>query len=127
MKTTLRISIIILALLGFIGVSKISYIHYIGEESCPMIGILPACYLIFIAYAMVVVSMFPKIKKAKTVFIIGWLPIIVLALIGTVGEITQSMQCPRMDSGFPKCYLSAVFSIIIGILAWLFFNGRSSR
>jgi hypothetical protein len=122
MKMALRISITVLAILGFIGVSKISYVHAIGESSCPMLGTLPACYLIFFAYGLIIISMLPKITKAKMIFTIGWLPVIVLALMGTVGELTQTMSCPHTETGIPKCYFSAAFSAVIGILAFFHFK-----
>lgn len=121
MQLILRIGIILLGIIGFIGVTNISYVHWSGESSCPMLGVVPACYVIFVAYAMVVVSMFLK-DNAKKIFLIFWLPIIVLALIGSVGELTNLMQCPHTADGTPKCYFSALFSGMIGVLAWFYFK-----
>ena len=121
MKNILRISIIILGLIGFVGVSKISYEHFHGN-SCPMLGMIPACYVIFVGYAMIIISMIPKINRAGLIFIIGWTPVIVLALMGTVGEWTHTVQCPRTASGNPACYFSAGYSTLIGVLAYWFFK-----
>lgn len=122
MKNILHLSIIILGTIGFFGVTQISYVHAIGQESCPMLGSIPACYVIFVGYAMVIASMIPNISKARMIFLIGWTPVIVLALMGTVGELTQTMQCPHTEKGTPKCYFSAAYSAIIGVLAWFFFK-----
>jgi len=121
MKLALRIGIIILATIGFAGVTNISYAHWIGESSCPMIGIIPACYIIFIAYGMVIVSMFLK-KNAKKIFLIFWLPIILLAVVGSIGELTNLAQCPHTQEGIPKCYFSALFSGVIGVMSWFYFK-----
>lgn len=121
MKKILSFSIIILGIIGFWGVSKISYLHATGEP-CPMLGVLPACYVIFIGYAMIIISMLPKVSKPKTVFLIGWIPVIVIALIGIIGELTQTMQCAQSETGIPKCFYSAGFSAIIGVLGYLFFK-----
>jgi len=122
MKNILRFSVIILGAVGFLGVTQISYVHAIGQESCPILGSIPACYLIFIGYAMVIASMLPKISRARMIFLIGWTPVIVLALMGTVGELTQTMSCPHTEAGTPKCYFSAAYSAVIGVLAYLFFK-----
>ncbi len=76
---------------------------------------------------MVVISMFLSADKQKKIFIIFWLPIIVLALIGSIGELTNSMQCPRTEAGTPKCYFSAIYSAIIGVLAWFYFVRKDSK
>ena len=123
-KNILSLSIVILGLIGFWGVSKISYLHFSGHESCPMLGMLPACYIVFLGYFMIVLSMLPRIPRSKMIFIIGWLPVIILALVGTAGEVTQTMSCPHTNTGIPKCYFSAVFSAAIGILAFFHFKTR---
>lgn len=122
MKQFLKAGIVLLGILGFIGVTKISLLHWTEASSCPMLGIFPACYIIFIAYAMVVLSMFFPYVKQKKVFLFSWLPIIILALMGSVGEITGLASCPHTESGIPKCYFSAMLSMVIGLLAWFYFK-----
>lgn len=121
MKALLHIGIIILAAIGFAGVANISYMHLTGESLCPILGVIPACYVIFVAYGMVIISMFLK-ENAKKVFFIFWLPIILLALLGSIGELTNLAQCPHTQEGTPKCYFSALFSGIIGVMAWFYFK-----
>ena len=100
-----RTSIILLASIGVLGVGRISINHWTGEASCPMIGPLPACYII----------------------LIGWVPVITLALIGVVGELTDVIQCPQLENGLPQCYLSAVLALILGLIAWLLFRIQSAN
>ena len=122
MRKYLRFGIILLGVLGFIGVTKISYQHWIGASSCPMLGAIPACYVIFVAYAMVVISMFLPMRRQKKVFIFFWLPIIILALLGSAGELTGLAECPHTETDIPKCYFSAMLSALIGFFAWFYFK-----
>ena len=123
MKTVfLRTAIVLLASIGVLGVGRISVIHWMGEASCPMISSLPACYIILIAYILIVLSMYPRLQKALFVFLIGWVPVITLALSGVVGELTGTLQCPHLENGIPQCFISATFALIIGLLAWPLFK-----
>ena len=122
-----RTAILVLAGIGVLGVGRISISHWTGEESCPVIGPLPACYIILIAYSLIVLSMYPRLRQAPLVFLIGWVPVIALALTGVVGELTGVLQCPHLDNGIPQCYLSAVFALIIGLLAWFLFKTQATK
>jgi hypothetical protein len=90
----IRITIIALVALGFWGVGGISFTHWAGETPCPTIGLIPACYIIFVGYGLVLLSMYPNLKKSLGVFLIGWVPVITLALVGVIGEITSTLHCP---------------------------------
>ena len=117
-----RTGIFLLASIGALGVGRISVIHWTGEASCPMISSLPACYIILIAYSLIVLSMYPRLQKAVGVFLVGWVPVITLALAGVVGELTDILRCPHLENGIPQCFISAAFGLTIGLLAWLLFK-----
>ena len=117
-----RTSIILLASIGVLGVGRISINHWTGEASCPMIGPLPACYIILIGYSLIVLSMYPHVQKALVLFLIGWAPVMLLALTGVVGELTGVLQCPHLEIGIPQCYISAALALIIGLIARLLFK-----
>ena len=117
-----RTAIILLASIGVLGVGRISIIHWTGEASCPMIGSLPACYIILIGYSLIVLSMYPHVQKALVLFLIGWAPVMLLALTGVVGELIGVLQCPHLEIGIPQCYISAALALIIGLIAWLLFK-----
>ena len=122
-----RTAIVVLASIGVLGVGRISVIHWTGEAFCPTISSLPACYIILIAYSLIVLSMYPRLQKAAGVFLVGWVPVITLALAGVVGELTNSLQCPRLENGIPQCFISAAFGLIIGLLAWLLFKIEAAK
>lgn len=117
-----RTGIFLLASIGALGVGRISVIHWTGEASCPMISSLPACYIILIAYSLIVLSMYPRLQRAPIVFLVGWVPVTTLALSGVVGELTGLLQCPHLENGIPQCFISAILALIIGLLAWPLFK-----
>jgi len=116
----IRLAIIALAALGLGGVGGISFAHWVDETPCPIIGLIPACYIIFLGYGLILLSMLPNLKTSLVMFLFGWVPVITLALIGVIGEITSTLHCPPSEIGIPKCYFSAVLSLAIGILYWRF-------
>jgi hypothetical protein len=122
-----RTVIILLASIGVLGVGRISIIHWTGEASCPRIGPLPACYIILIGYSLIVLSMYPRLQQAFLLFLVGWVPVILLALTGVVGELTDILQCPHLENGIPQCYLSAALALIIGLIAWLLFKIQAAN
>jgi len=122
-----RTAIVLLASIGVMGVGRISIIHWTGEASCPMLGSLPACYIILIGYSFVVFSMYPHLQKASVLFLIGWIPVVILALTGVVGELTDVLQCPHLENGTPQCYLSAALALFIGLLTWLLFKIQAAN
>ncbi|MEE8254794.1 MAG: hypothetical protein V3S58_04225 [Nitrosomonadaceae bacterium] len=122
-----RTAIVLLASIGVLGVGRISISHWTGEASCPMIGSLPACYIILIGYSLIVLSMYPRLQKAFVLFLIGWVPVAMLALTGVVGELTDVLQCPHLENGIPQCYLSAALALFIGLLTWLLFKIQAAN
>jgi hypothetical protein len=92
-----------------------------------MISSLPACYVILIAYSLIVLSMYPRLQKALLVFLIGWVPVTILALTGALGELTGMLQCPHLENGIPQCFISAAFALTIGLLAWFLFKTEAVK
>jgi len=116
--TVIRIIVIALAALGFLGVGGISHDHWHHVAPCPMIGPIPACYIILVGYGLIFLSMFVKRTSSLRVFVVGWTAVIILALLGVLGELTATLSCPSSEIGIPKCYFSAALSIVIGLLYW---------
>ena len=120
----IRIVIIALGTLGLWGVSGIAVAHWVGETPCPTIGLIPACYIILIGYGLILLSTFPHAKKSLVLFLIGWVPVVTLALVGVIGEITSMLHCPHAEIGIPKCYFSAALGLVIGLLYWPFYKAQ---
>ena len=114
MNKVLRIIIVALAGLGFWGAASISYIHWTGSESCPMLKVIPACYVVLAGYSLILLESLITWDRYFKLFLIGWTPVILLACLGVYGELSGTFQCPRTASGIPKCYFSAAFGAVIG-------------
>ena len=77
-----------------------------GLETCPMLGPVPACYLVFVGYIAIGVSVVLEPLRSGWVFLSGWLPVFLFALFGTSMELLGQPTCPRSDSGVPLCFFS---------------------
>ncbi|WP_340692431.1 hypothetical protein [Hyphomonas sp.] len=51
-------------------------------------------------------------------FLVGWLPVTMLALLATILEIDSGHVCPRAFGFLPQCFLSLFLSILIGAV-WM--------
>lgn len=106
-----------LALYGAYAAFGVSHVHRIGVEACPTIGPVPACYLVLAGYLAMLLAM---VRPTKWLFLIGWLPVFLLASAGVAGEIlSDSPVCPQTESGIPKCYFSFGISLVLGLLGWM--------
>lgn len=107
----LRVLIAGLAIIGLIGVFPVSYAELTNGGSCPHLGPIPACHIVSIAYSVIfAISVYPKLWSSK-IFIIPWLVIFSLALIGTSLEVLGMEACPKTAGGIPKCYFSLALAI----------------
>jgi len=120
----IRLIIIILGLFGTYASFGISEAHMSGVEDCPTIGFIPACYVVLLGYFSMVLSV---IRPTKYLFLVGWLPVFLLASIGVSAEIlSETPVCPRSNNGIPQCYFSFAMSAIIGVMGLIFFNRKIS-
>jgi len=120
----LKIVIAGLALYGLISVFGISRLHFNGCEDCPKIGPIPACYVVLLGYTAMLVS---ALKPMKLLFLIGWLPVFLLAASGVGAEILSDVPvCPQTEGGIPECYFSFALSVILGLLAVVYFAGKKN-
>ncbi len=113
-----QIVLIGLSALGTYGGGALSLGHMQTGETCPMLGALPACYIVFIGYALILCfAVFPH-KVRSSVFYIGWTPIAGLATMGVILELIRGETCPPGPAGIPQCFLS----LALAIMCWLCFK-----
>ena len=108
---------IILAIggLGFWGATSLSIKEWGTAGSCPNIGI-PACYLVAIAYFLILVSCIDHNKKLfRRLFYAGVGVVMGLAIGGSVMQVTGMGECPKSSGGFPMCYISLMMSVSIAV------------
>lgn len=118
-----RLAIILLSAYAIISVSPIVHLHWTGKVACPTIGIIPACYLVLVAYSGILLSVvLPLVIKSftqsKLLFLVSWIVVSGFALMGIFGEVTNLWHCPKTATGIPKCFFSAGLALIIGVLYW---------
>jgi hypothetical protein len=116
------IKIVLLALLsiGLYGALSVSYLTVSGIAPCPSVVYIPACYVVTVGYfLMLVATLFHQKYTAKWLFIIGWAPVILLALVGSMLELNQGNVCPKSSTGIPLCYVSLSFALVVAMLYWL--------
>lgn len=96
------------------GIIPISLTHFGTGAGCPMIGPLPACYVVTLAYGAMTVAGIIWWRVALWVFLVGAVPVISLAVVGTVSELSGVPTCPRSAAGMPLCYAS--LAVGLGLL-----------
>jgi len=121
-----RILLTLTAGVGAIAGLVLSVQHLQTGETCPQLGSVPACYLVFAGYVLVLTSAWLPIRRAAWAFWMGWTPIASLASAGTVFELVEGNVCPRTDSGIPQCFISLGIAIALLVL-WLALDQHSKR
>ena len=123
----LRISdILLLALLavGFVGALKVSYENMTGQP-CPHIILIPICYVVLVAYGLMIVStLISPIKLKHYLFCAGWGTAFLIALVGSVSELLAGGGvCPTSGGSvrgatgsIPLCYASLAMLIVILVI-----------
>ena len=99
---------------------RLSYLHFLSGEACPILKVVPACYIAFAGYvAMAVALVIPSVSGAQAPSWLFWVGLAVaggLALMGSAFELIQGDVCPKGFGWLPMCYVSLAFSVIIGVL-----------
>ena len=122
--TVLSIVLFILVLFGLLGGLRISYINFIGTNSCPHLGPIALCYVVTLGYLSMLLGLcISKLWFSQVVFWAGWTFVFLIALVGTGFELTITKVCPQGFRSIPLCFLSLALSIIIGLL----FKGNSTK
>ena len=115
---TARVVVAGFCVIGLFGIVPITYQHATGTVSCPMLGIVPACYVVTLAYSLAGASMLVVVGLRSTLFLAGWIPIFGLALLGSSMQVLGNEACPRSIGNIPGCYLSLTLTISL-MLAFL--------
>ena len=125
-RKIIDIALWILVSIGFLGALNVSYANFTGKV-CPQIGIVPICYIVLIAYALMIIAMVVRNHRCKHyAFCVGWGTAFVIALAGSGAEILGGGGvCPTTSGGsirgassgsIPMCYVSLALTIVILVL-----------
>ena len=109
----LRAVIGLLALIGLAGVLPVSLKELSTGVACPHLGLIPACHIVSLAYATVLLTVLHRCLWNPWLFLIAWLLIFLPAAAGSGLELTGHETCPRTDSGIPKCFFSLGLAVTL--------------
>jgi len=122
----LRAALVTACLAVLSGIVPISITHYQTGDACPTLGLIPACYVVSVAYAAMAVAALVWWRELKGLFFLGATPVILLAATGTTLEVLGRPTCPKSDNGWPLCYTSLILgvSLFATFLVVLFIERR---
>ena len=122
----LRVGLIGACAVVLSGIIPISLTHFQTHVACPMLGPVPACYVVSIAYLAMGLAGLIFWRVALRVFLIGAVPVISLAVIGTASELAGIPTCPRSPTGLPLCYASLAVGMSL-LLTFLVIRAIETR
>ena len=124
---SLRVIVALLAAIGLAGVLPVSLAELSSGAACPHLGPIPACHVVAIAYSAVLLSVLHPRLWHPSLFLSGWLPIFLLAAMGSVSELLGLDVCPKTASGgIPKCFFSLGLAVAL-ILPVLLHFAKATR
>jgi hypothetical protein len=124
-KITLKLIVLIGIAAGLYGAAIVSFETISQEKICPKVLGIHACYIVFIGYLWMLITVLWPAKKI-TFFLIGWMPVFLLALSASVLELMYSNICPQSKAGIPLCFLSLGLSVSV-LTAFIFYRKDKVR
>ena len=125
MSRVLDVVLCLILFFGFFGAAKVSYDNLSGN-ACPAFAGIPICYVVLVAYALMIAGLAIKERHCKHYFFsTGWAVAFVIALLGSLAELfAGGGVCPSTGSsgirgattGIPMCYISLGFLIVVLLL-----------
>lgn len=113
MDTSSRNPVLILSVVGVIFSIYLVITDIQTNGYCPKVTFIPACYLVMIAFVLIILSEFLRELPRDIIFYIGWLIGLPLAVWFSYNQLSGLENCPRLF-GVPMCFLSfGVFLILI--------------
>ena len=119
-----RLLLIAMVLFGLWGAGRLSYNQYLSGEACPVLGdTVPACYIAFGGYIFIGLGIAAYLLMGGSLgSYLFWSGIAVaggLAALASVLELIKGDVCPVAFGSVPMCYISLVFTAVIGLLYWI--------
>jgi len=109
---TINFFIYSIFILGLLGAGNLAFNEFLQEGTCPKLGFVPACYIIF---SCLIIPFGTHIfGKGKIIYFLFTSIALVIAAYATVGQLLGKVQCPKTDDGFPMCFISlAIFTSLV--------------
>jgi len=115
MKIILKTLILIIAGFAIYGSFTLVLNEWTMGNICPKILGIPACYIVLFCFVMAFIGQLMPDKNGRRIFFLFVGIVTVIALTGTVGELTGITKCPRTGGGTPMCFIS--LAICVSLLA----------
>ena len=118
----MRFSVTTMALLSILGIGfwgglSVSYANFTAQQACPHLAGLTICYIVTIAYGLMLITLFMKRSRLHTIlFFAAWIVTFLIALSGSALEIIHGAVCPTTSFMLPLCYLSLAMCLAIAAL-----------
>lgn len=111
---------------GLYGAFSVSYTTMTGTSPCPSIVGIPACFVVFMGYSlMLIAALINTHRHAGKCFLAGWIPVFLLAFVGSMFEIGNGNTCPKSSFGLALCYVSLAFAMTV--IACFFIVRKSKK
>ena len=114
-----RIAIAIAALFVLVQLAPVISAEWKNGSGCPNIGPIPACYMVALCYSLMGIAAVFHPVKLQVMFWIGWVPVFLLALSGSVLELSGKPTCPAAADGTPMCFYSLTLAIVLAVLFFI--------
>ncbi len=116
MKQIIFYVILAILLFAIYGAVNLSIVEFKKQGVCPKVFSVPACYIVLGAFLLVLLShVLPGSSKNIAYYIFLSIPFL-LALGGTLTELSGKVICPRTPGGTPMCYISLGICITLIVL-----------
>lgn len=109
----LRLAIVIVAGFVLYRLAPVIAHEWQGQDACPDLGALPACYLVGLGYAAMGIAALVAPSRLSGLFLAGRIPVFLLAATGSMRELFGRPTCPLSPVGVPMCYLSLSLACLL--------------
>lgn len=119
--------IILIALIAIYGTTGLVINEWQSDDACPKIIGIPACYIVFVAFSLGLISHLKSGAAGTWIFFMAIGLVTIIATTGTVGELTGTARCPRTEGGTPMCFISLgiCLSLLSSKILYLKLNSKA--
>lgn len=127
MKQILQYLIIGVLLFAIYGAFGVSMEDFKQKDVCPKIFGIPACYVVLSFFLIALLAQILRHSSGSRIlfYIVVAIPFL-MALSGTIKELSGTVICPRTSGGTPMCYISLGLCTALLLLKTFFIIGQNS-
>lgn len=122
-KKMINYSIYLVFVFGILGAGNLAYSEFLNEGTCPKLVVIPACFIIF--GCLIIPFVAHILNRGKVIYFLFTLFALAIATYATIGQLFGKLQCPKMENGFPMCYIS--FGIFFSLVLLKFLQDRKIK